>query len=205
MADDLQLTLIIALIVMALINASSIIWALYLGRQLRGRSTPKVYEVNIQGTKVFSEIDLAEVEKQARIELRQAAHDAAGQLRDAVKRTVEQVAMHVDETTQNTINQELEKYHISLEALREQSITEFSKMQKELDQKRVGMQEALERVAKAELGRRVDQFNARLNDVVSSYIVDSLGSQVDLGAQLPHILQNLQKHKDDIKRDVLNQ
>lgn len=205
MTDNLQVTLIIALVAMALINVATIAWAWHLGRQLNKRPTPKVYDIHIEGTKVFSEIDLAEVEKQARVELQQSAHNAASQLHDAVKRTVEQVSMHVDETTQNTINQELEKYQVSLQALREQSITEFSKLQKDLDDKRVRMTEAMERVVKAELGRRVDKFNTQLSDVVSSYIVESLGTQVDLGAQLPHIIQNLQKHKEDIKRDVLNQ
>lgn len=202
--DNLQVTLIIALVAMALINLATLFWAWHLSNRLNKRPVPKVYEVRIEGTKVFSEIDLAEVEKQARVELQQSAHNAANQLHEAIKRTVEQVAMHVDETTQNTINQELEKYHVSLQALREQSITEFSKMQQDLDQKRIRMTEALERVAKAELGRRMDQFNSRLSDVVSSYIVESLGSQVDLGAQLPYILQNLEKHKEDIKKDVLN-
>ncbi len=208
MVDNLQVTLVIALIAMALINAGTLIWAWHLSNQLKSRPTPptpKIYEVHIDNTKVFSEIDMGEVEKQARAELAESAHNAASQLHEAVKRTVEQVAMHVDETTQNTINQELEKYHVSLQALREQSITEFSKMQQDLDQKRIRMTEALERVAKAELGRRVAQFDDRLNDVVSSYIVESLGGQVDLGAQLPHILQNLQNHKDDIKRDILDE
>jgi hypothetical protein len=205
LVDSLQVTLIIALIVMGLINAGTLMWAWHLNSQLAKRPAPKVYDVHIEGTKVFSEIDLAEVEKQARAELQESAHNAASQLHEAVKRTVEQVAMHVDETTQNTINQELEKYHVSLQALREQSITEFSKMQKDLDEKKIRMTEALERVARAELGRRVGKFNERLNDVVSSYIVESLGGQVDLGAQLPHILQNLQMHKEDIKRDVLDE
>lgn len=205
MVDNLQVTLIIALIAMGLINAGTLIWAWHLNNQLSKRPAPKVYDVHIEGTKVFSEIDLKEVEKQARTELQESAHNAASQLHEAVKRTVEQVAMHVDETTQNTINQELEKYQVSLQALREQSITEFSKMQQDLDQKKLRMTEALERVARAELARRVDKFDGRINDVVSSYIVESLGTQVDLGAQLPHILQNLQTHKDDIKRDILDQ
>lgn len=203
MGSSLESTLIVAVVVMALINVASLIWATNLGRRLRGRPVPKVYQVHIEGTKVFNEIDLAAVEEQAKIELRDAAHTAAAQLHATIKRTVEQVAMHVDEATQNTINQEFEKYQISLQALREQSITEFSKLQRDLDERRGRMVEALEKEANAELSRRVDQFNNRLNDVVSSYIVETLGNRVDLGAQMVHILQNLQQHKDDIKRDVL--
>lgn len=116
--------------------------------------------------------------------------------------TIGKIAEHIDEMTNTTLNQEFEKYQVSLQALREQSITEFSKMQKELDERRVRLIEALEKEAQAEIGRRVDQFNSRLNDVVSNYLAESLGNDVDLGSQMVHILQTLQQHKEDIKRDI---
>ncbi len=50
----------------------------------------------------------------------------------------------------------------------------------------------------------MDQFNTRLNDVVSSYLTECLGSQVDLGAQSTYIFAALEQHKADIKRDVLS-
>lgn len=202
--DSLQLTLVVALVVMALINVATLMWATSLGRKLNSRPTPKVYEVRLEQAQVIKDIDMAEVEKQAKAELQQAAREAATHLHNTIKHTVEQVGMHVDEAVQNTINQEFEKYQISLQALREQSIDEFSKLQKDLDDRRNRLLEALDKQANAELERRVDRFNASLNDVVSNYIVESLGNQVDLGAQLPYIIQNLQKHKDDIKRDVLS-
>lgn len=202
--DSLQLTLLVALVVMVLINIATLLWATHLGHKLNTRPGTKVYEVHVEGAQVFKDIDMAEVEKQAKAQLQQAATEAATQLHNTIRHTVEQVGMHVDEAVQNTINQEFEKYQISLQALREQSIAEFSKLQAELNDRRSRMIEALEKQANAELGRRIDQFNMRLGDVVSGYVVESLGEQVDLGAQLPYILQNLEKHKDDIKRDILN-
>lgn len=202
--DTLQLTLIIALIVMALINTGSLIWAFYLDHKLRGRPVPKVYNVKLDGTKAFTQVDLAAVEKEAQASLQQAAHEAAQQLRTSMNTAIGKVAEHVDEMTNTTLSQEFEKYQVSLQALREQSITEFSKMQNELDLLKVDLINKLEKQAQAELGRRVEQFNGRLNDVVSSYLAESLGNNVDLGAQTVHILQTLQQHKEEIKRDILS-
>lgn len=200
--DTLQLTLIVALIVMAFINTGSLIWAFYLDHKLRGRPTPKVYNITVDGTKAFKDIDLAEVQVHAQAQLTKASQDAAQKMQAQLTTTIGKIAEHIDEMTNSTLNQEFEKYQVSLQALREQSITEFSKMQKELDERRVRLIEALEKEAQAEIGRRVDQFNSRLNDVVSNYLAESLGNDVDLGSQMVHILQTLQQHKEDIKRDI---
>lgn len=75
--DTLQLTLIVALIVMAFINTGSLIWAFYLDHKLRGRPTPKVYNITVDGTKAFKDIDLAEVQIQAQAQLTKASQDAS--------------------------------------------------------------------------------------------------------------------------------
>jgi hypothetical protein len=49
-----------------------------------------------------------------------------------------------------------------------------------------------------------DKFDAKIGDVVSSYISESLGSGVDLGAQMQFILTSLESHKDEIRKDLLN-
>lgn len=201
--DTLQLTLIVALIAMALINAASLTWAFFLDRKLRAKPVPKVYEVHLDGTKIFSELDLAEVEKKALTELQTATRQAASKIQGAINGAVSRVAEHVDEMTTTTLNAEFEKYQLSLQALREQSITEFTKLQKELDGQRTQMLTQLQKQVSEEHTKRLEQFNARLSDVVTSYIAESLGDQVDLGAQLPTIVKTLEKHKADIKRDVL--
>ena len=201
--DTLQLTLIVALIAMALINAASLMWAFFLDRKLRAKPVPKVYDVHLDGAKIFSEIDLAEVEKQALNELQSATRQAASKIQGSINGAVSRVAEHVDEMTTTTLNAEFEKYQLSLQALREQSITEFTKLQKELDGQRDRMLEQLQKQINEEHTKRLAQFDSRLSDVVTSYIAESLGNQVDLGAQMPAIVQTLEKHKADIKRDVL--
>lgn len=202
--DTLQLTLIVALIVMALINAASLMWAFVLDRKVRSKPVPKVYHVEVQGEKIFSEIDMSEIEAKAMSELQDATRQAATKIQGAINGAVSRVAEHVDEMTTTTLNAEFEKYQLSLQALREQSIAEFTKLQQELDSQRDQMIAHLEKQIVEERAKRIDQFNNRLNDVVSSYIAESLGDRVDLGSQMVAILQTLEKHKADIKRDVLS-
>ncbi len=202
--DSLQLILVIGLIALVVINAMSLLWAMSLNRQLRNRPAPKVYEVKVEASKVLAEVDMAEVENLARQQLTKAANEAGARLRETLDNTVDQLSVHISDMANNSLSQEFEKYQISLQALRDQSIQEFSKLQKELDDRRTQLTEHLDRIIQAEGEKRLGTFDDRMNDVISSYLIESLGTQVDLGAQSAYIFEMLQKHKDEIKRDILS-
>jgi hypothetical protein len=83
-------------------------------------------------------------------------------------------------------------------------IREFSDLQKQLDERKVQLGVELEAAVRKDREERMDAFNMRLADVVSSYIVETLDKGVDLGAQSAYILHTLEQHKEDIKKDVLS-
>lgn len=197
--DTLQLALILGLIVMGVINAASLVWASYLDHKLRGRPVPKHYDVHVEGTKVFPEMDMQTVEAKAEQLLVQAVGNAANKLQVSMDATAETMAKHIQDTT----NHELEKYHVNLQALSEQSALSFSKLQDEVNTRRAELMKQLDEEIRTEHTKRMDAFNAKLNDVVASYLSESLGSQVDLGAEATYIFEVLETHKEDIKRDVL--
>lgn len=202
--DNIQLILVAGLIGMALINAASLVWAFYLDGKLRQRPVPKHYEIHIDGNKMFREIDLGEVENQAKAQLQKSAEQAARQLQESVTQNTEDISGRLRETADEALQAELEKYRINLEELHSSSIDQFSQVQKEIDNKRVELLKELDNDIAKERERRMDKFNERINDVVATYLAESLGSQVDLGAQGRYILQSLQKNKEEIKKDVLS-
>jgi DNA anti-recombination protein RmuC len=180
-----------------------IIWAFSLNAKLQKRPQTKVYEVRIDSSKIFTEKDTSDIQDQAHAQLKQVAEQAAVRLQQSLNNTVDQIGAHLNDMTESSLSQEFEKYQISLEALREQSIEEFSKLQRELESRRTQLSDQLDKKIIDEFNVRIDKFNGRLNDVVSSYLIDSLGSQVDLGAQETYIMKALEEHKDEIKKDIL--
>lgn len=201
--DSLELILVAGLIGMALVNAASLVWAFYLDGRLRQRPVPKHYDIHIDGSKIFSEVDLAAVEVQAREQLKKSAEEAARKLQESVAENTDDIAGRLKETADEALQAELEKYRINLEELHTSSINQFSEVQKEVDNKRVELLKELDADIAKERERRMDKFNERINDVVANYLAESLGNQVDLGAQGRYILRSLQEHKDEIKKDVL--
>lgn len=205
--DSLQLTLVVGLIILAVINGIGLAWmSASFSRKLRQRqlTTSKTYDVHVENAKILNEMDMNEISREVREQFSHTGEQAAKRLQESLSNTVDQIAADINDLTSTQLAQEFEKYQVSLQALRDQSITEFTKLQKELDQEKARLLEHLDREVTEERSKRMDQFNARLNDVVASYLTECLGSQVDLGAQSTYIFAILQQHKDDIKRDVMS-
>lgn len=198
--DSLFITITIALIVVALIVLAFFFKAFFYKNDAK---STKVYQVTVDAEKILPQIDTAEIEKQTMEQLQKSTQQGAEKIQTAINGAISRIAEHVEEMTNTTLNAEFQKYQLSLQALREQSILEFSKLQKELDTQREQMVGQLQKQVLAEHEKRVDALNAKINDVVSSYVVESLGSNVDLNAQIGLILQNLENHKQDIKKDIL--
>lgn len=198
--DQLQFSLVALLV---LVNLGALIWASYQGRKAQQKPAPKIYDIHLEGTKVFSDVDLAEIQEAAKTQLQTAAEDAAQRLQKSLNNSVDQVAADINDTLSTNLSAEFEKYQVSLSALRDQTIEQFSKIQQELDQRRLELSEHLDRQVAEEQEKRLAHFNDRINDVVTSYIAESLGNQVDLGAQTDYILGSLEANKEQIKKDIL--
>ncbi len=201
--DSTQFILVAGLIIMALVNAATLFWAMYLDRRLRGRPVPKHYDVHVEGTKVFNETDLTEVQKRADAQMIHAVEIASQRLEKSVSAGVDQLAAHVNDVASDSVRQEFDKYQASLRALNNQTVEQFAQIQTDLQKQRAELLQQLQTEVTKERERRLASFNERINDVVSSYLAETLGSRVDLGAQSAYIFEQLEKHKDDIKRDIL--
>ncbi|HKX24602.1 MAG TPA: hypothetical protein VJM46_05160 [Candidatus Saccharimonadales bacterium] len=202
--DSLQLILVIGLVVMVIVNGFSLVWAISLNKQLNERPNPKVYEVKVDAHQVLADVDMTDIERLTKQQLGKVASEAGARFKDSMDHAVDGLSVRISDMANNSLTGEFEKYQVSLQALRDQSIQEFSKLQAELDTRRTQLTEHLDKIIQAEGEKRFASLDERMNDVVASYLIESLGNQVDLGAQSAYIFETLHKHKDEIKRDILS-
>ena len=195
--------LIIVILVLAVLNAISLIWIFYLARKLHQNRPAKHFHVKIEASKVLNEADLGVIQQQAEQELRVVMSEAASKLQNELNSHIGELASNIGHIAESTASQEFEKYRVQLEALESQSVQQFSSLEKDLNKMRQELIADLQQKVTAERAARMDEFNNRLNDVVASYLAESLGNNVDLGAQSIYIMQMLDSHKEDIKRDIL--
>ncbi|HSX01079.1 MAG TPA: hypothetical protein VLF67_02445 [Candidatus Saccharimonas sp.] len=110
----------------------------------------------------------------------------------------------VSRLTTTVIEEELSAYHQTLEQVRQSANQAMEQIRQAVEQQRVELRQGMEADMATEKQHMVDKFNQKMGDVVSSYIAESLGGGVDLGAQMQYILASLEAHKEEITKDLLN-
>lgn len=202
--DTLQIAILIGLVVMACVSFASIAWAFYLDGKYRNRPAPKHYSVHVEGVNVFSEQDLAAAREEARAGFRKAVAGSVSSVQPALAASISNISAKTEEMAKITLSQEFEKYQSSFAALREETIKEFGELQNQLDKRRDQLVIDMDAQYKKQQEARIDSFNERIAEVVSSYLVEALDKGVDLGAQSKYIIHTLEAHKEDIKKDILS-
>lgn len=121
-----------------------------------------------------------------------------------LKATSTRLTEQVSRLTTTVIEEELEAYQKTLEEVRKVATQAMDQIHEAVEHQRVELRQGMEADLAEEKKLLADKFDSKFGDVVSSYISESLGSGVDLGAQMQFILTSLEKHKDEIRKDLLN-
>lgn len=198
-----QIWVLASLLVMGAVSIISLVWAFYLGGKLQGRPSPKHYEVRVEGAKVFSDTEIAAISQQAQAGLQEVIGESSKLLRSALAVTINSLTGRTQEMATTMLSEELKKYQTDLASLRKDTIEEFNTLQKQMEQRSTELSAELEQLVAKDRQERMEAFNARIADVVSSYLVEALDKGIDLGAQSKYIVHTLETHKEDIKKDIL--
>jgi F0F1-type ATP synthase membrane subunit b/b' len=201
--DVTQSALLGVILLLAALNLVNFGWIYYLSRALKAKEPVKTYQVRLEGAKVLNADDMAAIAELAKSNLKGLLDQQSTAMVHDLGELRTRVVTQVEQTAQNALTEQLEQYHISLEALRNQAIQTLSGLQTDLDKRRADLMANLEAQVKAEEEKLMDQFGAKLSDTVAAYLIESLGNNVDLGAQSQYIFDVLNEHKAELKREVL--
>lgn len=138
---------------------------------------------------------------------------SANQLQRDLDTTAGQLNKQLEKLGTKIIADETERYHATLELLRKQAETTINGAQSEVSQHQSDLQAKLaehqakveaELTAKmtAEHERLMQQIDTKLADAVSSFLVETLQHNVDLGAQSTYLTAMLEEHKDELTKGV---
>lgn len=117
--------------------------------------------------------------------------------------TSTRLSEQVSRLTTKVIEEELEAYQKTLEEVRHVATVAMEQIHQAVEHQRVELHQGMEAELAEEKKHLAAKFDAKMGDVVSSYISEALGSGVDLGAQMQFILSSLEAHKDEIRKDLL--
>ncbi len=150
---------------------------------------------------------------QAQTKYQKILDDAAGQLQLDLSKTTVVLNKELSTLGAEIINDEMKRYRDSLNQLQmhtEEAIAttkhELSKHNDDLQKTMAEQQQAAlarmnEEVA-AEKERILSQIDTKLADAAASFLLETMGHDVDLGAQTAYLTSMIEKHKDEFKNEV---
>jgi len=161
----------------------------------------KEYETKPRPVQV-SEPTVAQLEAKLKSSYEAKIGEATQSFGTDLQATSQKLSEQVSRLTTTVIEEELEAYHQTLEEVRHVATQAMDQIHQAIEHQRVELRQGMESELAAEKKQLAAKFDAKMGDIVSSYISESLGSGVDLGAQMQFILQSLEAHKDDIRKDL---
>lgn len=125
----------------------------------------------------------------------------------------ERIDKQIEKFSTAIVNDETKRYRDSLDKLRKQTESamlnaevEIAKHQVEIEGKLALRQKELEaklnEEIEAEKNRRIAQINNSLSDAVSSFLIETLGHNVDLGAQNEYLMKLLDENKAELIKSI---
>ena len=97
----------------------------------------------------------------------------------------------------------LEKTILDLQTSVEQSLkTRQAAFAQSLEKREASLNMDLDTEIAKERALLIQQIDTKLGDAMASFLLNSLGTNVDLGAQGPYLMKLLEAHKDELKKEV---
>lgn len=141
---------------------------------------------------------LAKAEADFRAVLEKSTHELQQDLEGTTEGLNKELAKLGDEV----VRSETERYHTMLEALRTQAETVITTAQTDIKDHQTDLKTKLDENITAEKQRLIAQLDTKLADAVTSFLTESLQHNVDLGAQIPYMLANLEEHKAELIKGI---
>ncbi len=152
--------------------------------------------------------------------LRASARDLGATLRSTranfeqdLDKTSEHLNGLLEKFGSDIVNDEMNLFQARLKEIRESTAdkigatqTQTAEHQQELEAaiqaRRVELETAMQNEIVAEKQHIITELDTKLSNAVTSFLLESLESEVDLGAQTPHLIAELEAHKDELMKEV---
>ena len=149
----------------------------------------------------------------AETDFQTALDHSVNELQRELATTITHLNKQLEQLGSSIIKTEMSRYQYDVDQMRRQADGASAKAQAEIDQhqtelkvklamRQSEMEAELEAKIKAEEASRLQEIDTKLSDAVMSFLTETLGHEVDLGAQSQYLLKTLDEHKDELKKGI---
>lgn len=151
---------------------------------------------------VFNEQFREELRNRGLLHFEKIIGDNAMFLQQDLRLTTSQLNDYMKTEITRKLQEEFEKYERSITDAKQLAIESIQKTNTAIDEQRAVMGEQLKVQVDAEKQEILNRFETNMADVVNHYVLEAIGSQIDLNDQLEYILADLEANKQAIIEDI---
>jgi len=152
--------------------------------------------------RIFNDDFREELRNRARLHFEKIIGENAMFLQQDLRLTTSQLNEYMKGEITKTLQTEFSKYEQSIDDAKQLAIDSISKTQMAIEEERQALHANLEKEFEAERERLVKKFEDNMAEIVNHYVLDAVGSEIDLSDQLEFILSELESNKAVIVEDI---
>lgn len=151
---------------------------------------------------IFNDDFREELRNRGRLHFEKIIRENAMFLQQDLRLTTAQLNDFMKEEIKRVLKEEFAKYEESITTARDQAIETIQKTQAVIEQERQELDVQLHEEAAAEKAQLIDKFEKNMGEVVNHYLIEAIGSEIDLTDQLDYIFDRLEENKQAMLEDI---
>lgn len=196
----------ITFIVSVLSIAGAFVWvALKLGKGGSHGSRSRddiVEEASASAQSVFNKEFREELKNRGRLHFEKIINENAMFLQQDLRLTTSQLNDFMKDEVKKVLKEEFATYEESIATAKEQAVEAIEKTQGAIDEQRQILQEQLQKQVAEEKAQAVARFEANMGEILNHYILEAIGTEIDLTDQLDYIFNQLEENKQAMVEDI---
>ncbi len=152
---------------------------------------------------IFSKEFHEELRNKARLDFQKVINENAMFLQQDLRLTTTELNEYMKKEASAKLQEEFKAYEESIKAVEQMAVKAINDTVHSAQTQQAAMAKKLEEEVSARKTQMVSNFEQSMADIVSHYVQQTVGQQIDLKEQLPLILREMEASKDAMKRDML--
>jgi hypothetical protein len=151
---------------------------------------------------IFNDEFREELRNRGRLHFEKIIGENAMFLQQDLRLTTSQLNEFMKTEITKVLKEEFSKYEESINDAKQLAIDSIQKTQSTIEQQRELLTQQLNEQLAVEKSRSISRFEAHMADIVNHYVLEAVGEQIDLSEQLDFILNQMERNKEAIIKDI---
>ena len=204
---------LIALLAVLLVAVCAFLWVAFKLHEIAGTKVQQTrsaeqerasYEARAKEEveHIFNDEFRQELRNSGRLHFQKALNENAMFLEQDLRLTISQLNDYLKTEVMKRLQEDFREYEKTMNDARVLAVEAIQKTTLSVEEQRKTLSEAMEKDVEARKDRVLQLFEDRMAEVVNHYLLEAVGSQVDLSDQMDYILAELERNREAIVEDI---